>query len=274
MSNLLIAAIELLLAVFLIAYTFRRRISAAPKILLLHSFESKSLDIGSFTLRAFERLLQSIEAAGLTIGDIEESLHDRTKVAITFDDGYDDLMQLEPLLRKLRIPITIFIPTAFIGKTNTWDNFLSAGKRRHLSESQIRQLSALGVRFGSHGHTHRDLTTLSHIALTDELTLSQRILSELTGHPIVDIAYPFGRANQRVIHAARKLGFTRQFASVPMNENSNLIGRIPIAKLDNSISINSKLSGNVLAGVEVTKSLIISEFSHLTPVVTRRQSMA
>ncbi len=270
MSNLLIAAVAFLFIALIIAQVMRRRISAAPKILLLHSFESKSLDIGSYTLRAFESLLKSIEAAGLSIGDIEETLHDRTKVAITFDDGYDDLMQLEPLLRKLRIPITIFVPTAFIGKSNTWDNFLSAGKRRHLSETQIRQLSARGVRFGSHGHTHRDLTTLSHIALTDELTLSQRILSDLTGHPVVDIAYPFGRANTQVIHAARTLGFTRHFASIPMNANSDLIGRIAIAKLDNSVSINSKLSGNFLAGVEVTKSLIISKLSHLTPVVTRR----
>ncbi len=270
MSNLLIAVIAFLFIALFIAQIFRRRISAAPKILLLHSFESKSLDIGSFTLRGFESLLQAIEAAGLSIGDIEETLHDHTKVAITFDDGYDDLMQLEPLLRKLRMPITIFIPTAYIGKTNTWDNFLSAGKRRHLSESQIRQLSALGVRFGSHGHTHRDLTTLSQTALTEELTLSQRILSDLTGKLVVDIAYPFGRANAQLIHAARALGFTRQFASVPMNANSDLIGRIPIAKLDNSISIKSKLSGNFFAGVEVTKSLIISKFSHLTPVVTRR----
>ncbi|MGB5138667.1 MAG: polysaccharide deacetylase family protein, partial [Candidatus Zixiibacteriota bacterium] len=194
---------------------------------------------------------------------------DRTRVAITFDDGYDDLMLLEPLLRRFRIPILVFIPTAYIGKANDWDNFLSAGKRRHLTETQIRQLSTLGVQFGSHGHTHRDVTRMSDAELAEELTVSKRWLEDLTESAIVDIAFPFGRSNQGVIETARKLGYVRQFASAPLADNSDVVGRIAVSKIDAGISLQAKLSGNALAGIEVVKGLIISKFSHLTPVVKR-----
>ncbi len=260
----------ILLAVFFItvfSIFWGRRIRASPRVILLHSLESKSLDISGISFQRFEQLLKLIEEAGLTVGTPAEALRDHTKVAITFDDGYDDLMQLAPLLRKRSIPITVFIPTAYIGKHNDWDHFLVRGRRKHLDDVQIRELAGLGVQFGSHGHRHCDMTSLSEAELRNELEISRRVLCELTGQEVFCLAYPFGRSNQQVREIAAKLGLARQFGSSARSIDGSLIGRIPVTKFDNSFTLDRKLCGGFVAGVEAFKSAIVSRFSHLTPVV-------
>ncbi len=266
MTFLLLAAGVVAVLLLLISVLLGRRQSESPKILLLHSLQPRPIDFSSTSFQQFTALIDSIASAGFTCGTVEESLRDHTKVAITFDDGYDDLMSIAPILREKHLPITVFIPTVCIGKPNVWDNFLSAGKRRHLGSEQIKELAKLGVHFGSHGHTHRDLTTMPIPEAKAELNISRNILSELTGRDIVDLAYPFGRSSESLHHMGVELGFTRQFGSVPGGRNSAIIGRIPITKLDNAISVRAKLLGNAVCGVEMLKSLVISRFSYLTPV--------
>ena len=244
-----------------------RRTKASPRIILLHSLESKGLDISGISFQRFEQILKVIDEAGLTFGTPEEALRDHTKVAITFDDGYDDLMQLAPLLRKRSIPITVFVPTAYIGKHNDWDHFLVRGRRKHLDDVQIRELAGLGVQFGSHGHWHCDMTSLSEAELRNELEISRQVLCELTGQEVVGLAYPFGRSNQQVRETAAKLGLARQFGSSARSIDGSLIGRIPVTKFDNCFTLDRKLRGGFVAGLEAFKSGIISRFSHLTPVV-------
>lgn len=196
----------------------------------------------------------------------EASLRDHTKVAITFDDGYEDLMQLAPLLRERSIPITVFIPTAYIGKHNDWDHFLVRGRRKHLDDLQIRELAGLGVKFGSHGHRHRDFTSMNEPEMRKEIERSSQILRDISGQEIVELAYPFGRNNQQVREVAARLGMARQFGSSARAIDGSLIGRIAVTKFDNSFTLDRKLRGGFIAGVEAFKSAIIGRFSHLTPV--------
>lgn len=267
MIYLLVITLLAVSFITVISIIWGRRVKASPRIIVLHSLESKSPDISGISFQRFEQLLEVIDEAGLTFGTPEESLRDHTKVAITFDDGYDDLMQLAPLLRKRSIPIAMFIPTAYIGKHNDWDHFLARGRRKHLNEDQVRELAGLGVEFGSHGHSHRDLTSLSETELRKELELSRRVLYELTGQEIVELAYPFGRCNRQVRELAARLGLARQFGSSARSIDGILVGRIPVTKFDNSFTLNRKLCGGFVSGIEAFKSAIISSFSHLTPVV-------
>ncbi len=247
-----------------------RRVKSSPRILLLHSLESKGIDTGSISCRRFEQLLKSINESGMTVGTPAEALRDHTKVAITFDDGYDDLMQIASLLRKQSVSVTVFIPTAYIGKHNEWDHFLVRGRRQHLGKDQIRELAGIGVQFGSHGHRHCDLTSLNETELRNELELSRRVLTELTGQAIVSLAFPFGRSNQQVREVAASLGLTQQYGSSMHTIAGRLIGRIPVTRFDNSFTIVQKLRGGFVAGIEAFKSAIVSRFSHLTPVIRGR----
>ena len=236
-----------------------RRLQGSPKVLLLHSVQTEK----------FEALLKLVNDAGLSVGTVEESLRDRTKVAITFDDGYEDLMQIVPLLKRQQIPIMVFVPTAYIEKPNDWDHLFAKGRRRHLSEEQIRELAGLGAQFGSHGHNHRDLTLLSNAEIHSEIDSSKWMLASFTGQEIKALAFPFGRSNSAVRQAVRKVGIELQFGSSPLSISGESLGRIPITEFDNSFTIRRKLHGGIVAGVEALKAVIVSRFSHLTPVARR-----
>ncbi len=197
---------------------------------------------------------------------------DDSCVALTFDDGYDDLMQLLAVISQRGIPITVFVPTAFIGKSNSWDNFLNRNQRRHLSETQIKQLAAAGVEFGSHTHSHCDLSRLSDAAIEHELRESKRILESLTDREVRYIGYPFGRCDNRVVAIAKKLGYRNGFWSAPHKSDGFNFGRTALNRFDSPITIRAKLWPGLLSGAEYLKCLVINRFSHLTPLVARFSS--
>lgn len=261
--------IALLFFVFIIAVSiiWGHRLKGSPKVLLLHYLRIKGLSAGDSPSQGFEKLLKLIEANGLSVGTLAECLRDRTKVAVTFDDGYESLMALIPILERQNLPITVFIPTAYIGKLNDWDHWFAKGRRRHLNEYQIRELAKCGVQFGSHGHSHRDLTTLSVDEIRTDLALSKAVLSKLTCQEVVSLAYPFGRSNRNVQSVAKQLGLTMQFASSSLAMPGESIGRIPVTGFDSKFTLGAKLRGGVVAGIEALKAHTVSRFSHLTPVV-------
>lgn len=82
-------------------------------------------------------------------------------IILTFDDGYlDFLTYAYPILQEYGFSATVFLVSEQVGKSNQWDTVY--GERVPLMDwSQIRQLQAQGIEFGSHTATHRPLTALS-----------------------------------------------------------------------------------------------------------------
>ena len=107
----------------------------------------------------FERLLAWLIEQGYSL---EGSTENPKSILISFDDGYAHLNDiLPPLIDRYRFKPIIFMPTAFIGRDNSWDYSHAIQSLPHLERGQIQTLSNAGVSFGSHGHTHQDLTTLN-----------------------------------------------------------------------------------------------------------------
>src|SRR4029077_19417069 len=76
----------------------------------------------------------------------------RKPVAITFDDGYRDVLwNASPVLRRLHMPATEYVIT----------DRISGGDVSFLTWPQLRRLERAGIAIGSHTVTHADLTTLS-----------------------------------------------------------------------------------------------------------------
>jgi peptidoglycan/xylan/chitin deacetylase (PgdA/CDA1 family) len=271
---LLLILAGIVLLTILISPVFCRRFHTQGRILALHSLQPKFLDFGAVSTKTLDHVIDGCRSRGLHIGTIEEAIQREDTVAITFDDGYDDILQILPLLGEHRITITVFVPTAFIGKTNSWDNFLLKNKRRHLSEEQIKQFAATGVEFGSHSHRHRDLSHLQDDAIEEELRRSKNILEALTGREVKYLAYPFGRGDSRVSAIARRLGYQAGIWSSPRVADAFNVGRTPLNRFDTQLTINAKLHPGILSGSEYLKSLIISRFSHLTPLIARFSSLS
>lgn len=267
----------LLLAVFLaipvialaLSPLYRYRFHQRGRVFALHSMRPRLLDFSAISVETVRQLVSCIRANGLQIASLSEATGNDGKVAITFDDGYDDIFELLPYLRDEKIPITVFVPTAFIGRGNSWDSFLVSGKRRHLNEAQIVDLAKSGVQLGSHTHNHVDLTLLSDQEIERELKVSKGILQSLTGQPINEIAYPFGNWNDRVIDIAKKTGYLHGLTTDPGSTNSFNIGRISLNRLDDRFTMTAKVKPTVFSGAEFLKNKIISRFSHLTPIYRR-----
>jgi len=66
---------------------------------------------------------------------------------------------------------------------------------------------------GSHSHHHRILTRQTDDDLRHELATSRRILEELCDRPVLDLAYPNGNADDRVIAAAKNSGYQRGYTT-------------------------------------------------------------
>ncbi len=141
--------------------------------------------------------------------------HKRT-LAVTFDDGFLSVLeQAHPILERLGIPATIFVPTGFMDRRQTlswpgieqWVQTPYAHELQGMSWDDLRSLSELGWEIGSHTRTHARLTQLDDEGASAELVESRNECSERIGRQCTSLAYPYGDADGRVAQAAESAGY-------------------------------------------------------------------
>jgi peptidoglycan/xylan/chitin deacetylase (PgdA/CDA1 family) len=171
------------------------------------------------TPASFERQLTKLLERGFAGATFTESVlrprQSRT-LAVTFDDGYLSVLeQAEPILSKLGLPATVFVPTAFMERRQRlmWDGIDHWAATQHAGELQglrwadLRYLIGRGWEIGSHTRTHARLTRLDDTALRAELQESRRECTEHLGTVCTAISYPYGDVDERVADAARDAGY-------------------------------------------------------------------
>lgn len=139
------------------------------------------------------------------LGEIVDALIQRSRlpertVALTFDDGFRDFYSAAaPVLMRLGLPATVFLPTMYMGGKNEWPGQPSWVAPQPLMDwKEIRELAEQGIAFGSHSVTHPDLTTLGAADLMSEYDRSKQEIESHTGRPAEFFCYPYGRWNPMV----------------------------------------------------------------------------
>jgi peptidoglycan/xylan/chitin deacetylase (PgdA/CDA1 family) len=94
----------------------------------------------------------------------------------------------------------------------------------------VRKLMSSGMEIGFHTLRHDPLPSLDHAALARALSDGRDTLEAVAGMRLRTIAYPHGRADQRVANAARAVGFEIGFAgqrsAVGPESDALLLGRL------------------------------------------------
>jgi len=194
----------------------------------------------------------------------------RFPVAITFDDDLESHVRLAaPILRRAGAPATFFLTGATLdGPHAFWWQRLQRAQRTlggedihelaarleampaeqreavveelgappdepdepGLRAPQVRELANDGLTVGFHTLRHDRLVDLDDAALVRALRDGRKALEAAAGRPLTTIAYPHGKADERVARAARdagfELGFTGGYDAVRSDSDPLLLCRI------------------------------------------------
>jgi len=140
-------------------------------------------------------------------------------VAFSFDDGWEGAVtRAAARLGERAIPAFIFVTTDFIGR------------RFFARPEQLRRLDPGLVTVGSHGVSHRMLSSLTSDGIRRELRESRRRLEDILGRPVECLSVPGGAVDRQVVRIAQEVGYTTVFTSaVGVNPTSS--GRWGVARV-------------------------------------------
>ncbi|HWR05770.1 polysaccharide deacetylase family protein [Sporomusa sp.] len=205
-------------------------------VLLYHRVGPETDDLTISTKR-FEQDMESLSQEGyntLSLAQVKQrlwgghlQLPDKPLI-ITFDDGYlDNYTNAFPVLQKYSMKASFYIITGMMGNND------------RLAATQIREMEAAGMDFGSHTVTHRQLAELSPQEVANELNQSKFALEQTLGKPVNFIAYPCGSYRPDTTQAATQAGYIGGFSTqygFAMFNNHLAIRRIPVFHFDRSIA--------------------------------------
>jgi peptidoglycan/xylan/chitin deacetylase (PgdA/CDA1 family) len=140
-------------------------------------------------------------------------------LAITFDDGYEEVLTLAlPILQEFGFTAAVFAVSA--EERNRWDD----GGARLMSAAQLRQWRQAGMEVGAHSCTHAHLARIDREAARREIRDSKTGLEQVLGQAVTLLAYPYGESSPEVEALAREAGFEAAFATdrAPRDHSQNL----------------------------------------------------
>lgn len=179
----------------------------------------------------FEAQMQYLKDNGytlLTFDRFDKINRVNKPIMVTFDDGMKNTKNAFQVLKKLED--STFKPTATL--------FMIAGAIDNgpywLSSSDLKEMASSGI-FSIQGHTmsHNELWSVTNYE--EELKTSKEKIEQITGQPIIALAYPSGRFNDKVVEETKKYykyaTTTRpgQFISKGEQDENFLIRRVRIS---------------------------------------------
>jgi peptidoglycan/xylan/chitin deacetylase (PgdA/CDA1 family) len=130
-------------------------------------------------------------------------------VIISFDDGYADFFtRAYPILKRFGFTATVFLVSDYIGKRSEWEGVKKCEISSLLTRENIYRLMADGFHFGSHGLSHKKLTSLLGEEARTEVEKSKEDLENLLQRPVRSFSYPYGDFNAQVVEIVERAGFS------------------------------------------------------------------
>lgn len=220
---------SILLGLLLLASTAQSAV-----VLQYHHVDARTPAITSTSPEAFIQHLDFIQESGREVVSLDEivaqpEIENDRRVAITFDDAYDNLLtNAVPELVRREWPFTIFVATAYVGRPG------------YLSWDDLRAIESKGGTLANHTHTHLHMLRLQEdetaeewlSRLEKEIVKAQTLLEKHLQRPTRHFAYPYGEYNQEILELIADLkfvGFGQQSGAVGNLSDPRLLPRYPLS---------------------------------------------
>ena len=185
----------------------------------------------------------------------ESDLDGKTWYVITFDDAYDDFYShVLPLIRKLELPVTLYVPTGFIDaphKPPISRDVQHVDLLRPVTWIQLEEIMTSPlVTIGGHTHSHPEMPSLSDAEVLAEVRRCDNALAAYLGKPIRHFAYPRGVWDDRVerLLAGRyeTIALVGGGALLTSAFNAQRLPRVPVLRSDGMRWFRARLAGRLL----------------------------
>ena len=195
---------------------FRKRVLKRYRtvVLMYHRIrdDGKDPDISVSTIRfqkQMKYLKENVNLVSLNslVNNIGKKTHiTRDRVAITFDDGFkDNCLNAYPVLKKYKLPATIFLISQFV------DN-----SEEMLNSREIEIMKRDNIDFGSHTVTHKILTEIDLETASIEINDSKKELEYILKEKVDFFAYPKGKRkhfDNQLKRRVKKAGYRAAFST-------------------------------------------------------------
>ena len=252
-----------LIAIGLIILTIEFSILIPPKkglpVLMYHKVSDDFTNRLTVPLSKLERQFDYLVKKGyqtISFAELKSRIEMREllplkPLIITFDDAYKNFDEyVFPLLDKYRLKATLFIPVAYIGKTNIWDE----GIEPILNPERLKELSQSGiVEMGLHSFIHRNYAEMTPEEMEEDLDNCTRSLTSYLIPFTRVLAYPYGgypkkdkelKEKMKEIFREKKLDFAVRIGNrinrFPFKDPYEL-NRIDIRGTDNFFAFKTKI---------------------------------
>ena len=211
--------------------------SNAVVVLQYHHIDNDTPLSTSTSIDLFQKHIEYIITHNFSVISIPELISNLTTnkplnintIAITFDDGYESVYRNAfPILKKHKLPFTVFIDTAAIEEK----------RRDHASWQQISEMKLSGATIANHTHSHSHLIR-NHESVKDwkervvkDITEAQNILKARLDQDVRVLAYPYGEFDDDTLKVVSELGyaaFGQHSGAINLDSNLLYLPRFPVS---------------------------------------------
>ena len=176
-------------------FSFARR---GLRVLMYHKVSATSGDDLTVAVAQLDAQMAWLRAEGwafVTVAEVARAAVERTAlpawpILVTFDDAYLDTLELAlPVLKRHGVRAAVFVPTAFVGETSSWDR----EARPLMNAVQLRAIADEGWELALHSHRHLNFASLTSEQIAADVRENFAALRQLGFQPAPALAFPFGR---------------------------------------------------------------------------------
>jgi len=203
----------------------------------------------------FERQIAWLKANDWTFIKASELLTEKAqgdkRVAITFDDGYEDnYSQALPILKKYDACATLYLVTDrherdWSVSKNAKHNSGDLMREAKLSDAQVVEMLTSNVfELGGHTLTHCHLPSVDVGTKTFEINECKKVLSETFATQVTSFAYPFGHYGDDDVKLCEAADFSTAVTTdegIDTQSNAFRLKRIKVSGKDNFFAFKTRL---------------------------------